>query len=427
MNWARQRGKSTIVALRAFHRAIFFPRSMILIVSASEDQAVEVLRKINRFRSQMDLIGKPSEDNKMSLELANGSRIIALPASVGTIRGYSAVDLLIEDEAGEVSDDLHETIKPMLQVSNGTMFLMGTPKGPKGHFARIWHEGGEEWFKSLSPAWDNPLVSQEKLKRERVHCERLGKALWFQQEYECAFIATGAGLVYPYKPAANDSPRLEIDQSWQFVLGIDYGFIDSTAFTVLGWRRHDPCVYVVESSKRSKLTPSEAASVTQGLMRRYPFARVVGDTGGLGKGYVEEARRRFHLPIEQADKNNKRGFIELMAGEMRQGLVKVFPGNEELLKEWNTLPWDEEHDKPAPDYEDHLAEATLYAWRATSGYLEHIRIAGPVPGSIEALEAEAENIFERRMLEVQRPESEWWDSGTVTDTQSAESEWLGLN
>jgi hypothetical protein len=427
LNWARQRGKSDVVALRALHRAVFFPRSMILIVSASEDQALEVLRKVNVHRSKMNLAGRPLEDNKMSLELANRSRILALPASVGTIRGYSAVDLLIEDEAGEVPDDLHETIKPMLQVSDGTMFLMGTPKGPKGHFARIWHDGGEEWEKSRSTAWENPRVRKDKLERERDHCERMGKALWFQQEYECAFIATGAGLVYPYDQKRNASTTIRVDGSWQFVLGIDYGYTESTAFVVLGWQRNDPNVYVVESFKREKLLASEAAEVALGLTRRYPFARIVGDVGGLGKGYVEEARRRYRLPIEKADKNNKRGFIDLFVADLRSGHIKVFPGNDALLAEWNALPWNEDREAPAEDYDDHLADACLYAWRATYGYLEEIRRSGPLPGSREALAAEAEDMLTRRLDEVSRPVDDWWDGPRKIEDVSGGEAWHGLN
>src|SRR5262249_48780946 len=151
------------------------------------------------------------------------------------------------------------------------------------------------------------------------------------------------GLVYPFDRAKNLSPQLDRGprDGWQYVLGIDFGFNDSTAFCVLGWRRDDPHVYVIETIERRGLTPAEAGEIALGLTRKYPIARMVGDTGGLGKGYVEEARRRFRLPLEAAEKNNKRGYIEIMAGDMRAGLLKVFPGNDGLIEEWNRLPWDE--------------------------------------------------------------------------------------
>lgn len=401
---------------------------MILIVSASEDQSFEVMRKVNAHRRKLNLTAKALEDSKGSLELPNRSRIVALPASVGTIRGYSSVDLLIEDEAGEVPDDLHETIKPMLQVSDGTMFLMGTPKGPKGHLAEIWHKADDdEWEKSRSTAWENPRVNKRQLEREKSHCEKMGKALWFQQEYECAFIATGAGLVYPYDSAKNSIAWFKREGYWQYVLGIDYGYVESTAFVVLGWQRHDPNVYVIESHRREKLLASEAAEFALQLSRKYPFARMVGDVGGLGKGYVEEARRRYKLPIEKAEKSNKRGYIDLFNADLRAGLLKVFPGNEALVKEWQELPWNEEREEPEEGYDDHLADACLYAWRATYGYLEEIRRLGPVPGSPEDYAAQADAMLERRIAEVTQPSKEWWEGPADRVIDFGGGEWLGPN
>lgn len=420
---ARQTGKTDTVALKALHRALFWPKSMILIVSPSERQSVEMLRKVKAHLEKLEIKPKMPEDNKLSLEFENKSRIVSLPASESTIRGFSAVDLLIEDEAAEVPDALHETIVPMLQVSKGQMFLMGTPKGPRGHFAETWNDGGDEWEKIRSTAWDNPRVPKDWLEREMAAKERVGRLYWFQQEYECAFIATGQGLVYPFDPKKNKSVDLPRRSGWQYVLGIDYGVIDSTAFVVLGWQKDDPCVYVVESFKKRGLTPSDAAELAHAMTKKYPFARIVGDTGGLGKGYVEEARRRFKLPIEPAQKNNKRGYIELLVGDLRSAHLKVMPGNDDLLREWQTLPWDEEREAPAEGYEDHLADACLYAWRATYSYLESVRAAPPKPGTPEAFEAEADEMFERRLQDVLKKDIEWWNVPEATWTVELEQNW----
>jgi len=71
----------------------------------------------------------------MSLEFPNGARIIGLPGSEATIRGFSAVSLLLVDEAARVSDDLYKAIRPMLAVSAGELWLMSTPFG-KGSVAK---------------------------------------------------------------------------------------------------------------------------------------------------------------------------------------------------------------------------------------------------------------------------------------------------
>lgn len=395
-------------------------------------QAHELKRKIEDHLRVAKIKTELVADNKREIEFENGSRIIILAAKEDTVRSYTA-DMIIEDESADVDDPVYEAMEPMLLVRNGQHVLLGTPKGRRGHFSDIWHGGSEAWDRYLVTAWDNVRIPNNKAILEALREEkiRLGRLWWFQQEYECSFVAAAHGFCYPFDHQKNVGLHalVEVARSrrggWQFVLGIDYGFTDSVAMVVLGWQPHDPVVYVVETYEKRGLTPSQAADVAKSFVTRYPFARIVGDTGGLGKGYVEEARRRFKLPIEPADKNNKRGYIELMAGELRAGLIKVLPGNDGLIEEWQTLPWDEEREMPAEGFKDHLADAALYSWRATYGYLEETRKDGPKPGTAAFFEAEAEKMLEERIEQVQRKdEGEWWDANAgeptwlVTDTSN---------
>jgi hypothetical protein len=52
---------------------------------------------------------------------------VGLPGTEATIRGFSAVSLLLVDEAARCSDELYLAIRPMLAVSDGTLWLMSTP------------------------------------------------------------------------------------------------------------------------------------------------------------------------------------------------------------------------------------------------------------------------------------------------------------
>jgi hypothetical protein len=72
------------------------------------------------------------------LELGSGSRIVSLPGTEGTIRGYSAVSLLIGDEAARVSDALYYAVRPMLAVSQGRLLALSTPFGKRGWFCEEW-------------------------------------------------------------------------------------------------------------------------------------------------------------------------------------------------------------------------------------------------------------------------------------------------
>ena len=146
MNCCRQSGKSTLSAIMALHRALFYPRSLILLVSPTLRQSGELFRKVGDFLSLLPVRPQLLEDNKLSLQLANGSRVVSLPSQESNIRGYSSVSLVVEDEAARTSDDLHMAVRPMLSVSNGAHIVMSTPFGRRGHFFDIW-ESGEGWEK----------------------------------------------------------------------------------------------------------------------------------------------------------------------------------------------------------------------------------------------------------------------------------------
>jgi hypothetical protein len=123
------------------------------------------------------------EDNRLSCALRNGSRIVSLPSSESTIRGYSGVALIVEDEAARVSDDLYRAVRPMLAISQGRLILMSTPFGKRGHFFEEWAKGGASWERMEAKAMTNPRITATFLDEER---RSLGE-WWFRQEYCCEF------------------------------------------------------------------------------------------------------------------------------------------------------------------------------------------------------------------------------------------------
>jgi hypothetical protein len=118
--------------------------------------------------------------------MKNKSRIISLPGSEGTIRGFSGASLIIEDEAARVPDELYFAVRPMLAVSGGRLILMSTPFGKRGHFFKEWTEGGNKWERIMITAHDCPRITPEFLEEER---QALGE-WWFKQEYLCEFVET---------------------------------------------------------------------------------------------------------------------------------------------------------------------------------------------------------------------------------------------
>ncbi|MDQ5829410.1 MAG: hypothetical protein M3324_05970, partial [Actinomycetota bacterium] len=103
------------------------------------------------------------------LELENGSRIVTLPGSEKTIRGFSGTSLLILDEAARVEDELYFAIRPMLAVSGGAMMMLSTPYGKRGVFYEEW-SSGEGWERYEVPAGRCPRISREFLEEEERAC-----------------------------------------------------------------------------------------------------------------------------------------------------------------------------------------------------------------------------------------------------------------
>jgi hypothetical protein len=223
---------------------------------------------------------------------------------------------------------------------------------------------------------DNPHLD---LKAYNFALSRLPASLYKQLRFG-QWVRDGEGLVYASfdtlrnvltaaDPRAAEHFLASLDH---FVLGIDFGFVDATAFAILGWRDEDPTVYVVSAWKETKLIPSAAAQIIHDLEEERRFDAIVGDVSGLGKGYAEEAKTRWHVPIEPAQKNNKRGYIKLLNGELEEGRLRILsPWCDELKKEWTELPWhDKKRDKEAEGFENHLADAVLYGWRAATAFRE---------------------------------------------------------
>jgi hypothetical protein len=164
-------------------RALLRPGSLVLLLSPTARQSVELLRKV---RSLYDAAGRPipsiGDPSATKLELANGSRILALPGSESTIRCYSGVSLAVIDEASRCPDALLAAIRPMLSTSNGDLIALSTPFARLGWYFEAWHNQ-PGWKKVRIPASECPRISAAFLREE---LEALGRR-WYSMEYECVF------------------------------------------------------------------------------------------------------------------------------------------------------------------------------------------------------------------------------------------------
>jgi hypothetical protein len=185
LNCCRQSGKSTMTGLIALHRALYHPGSLILCLAPALRQSQELFGKVLSFYRDLGRPVLPQAERKLSLELENGSRIVTLPGSEKTIRGFSGAALLILDEAARVADELYFAVRPMLAVSGGALIMLSTPYGKRGVFYEEW-TGGHGWERYEVPASQCPRISEGFLEEER----RVLPSWVFRQEYECSFEET---------------------------------------------------------------------------------------------------------------------------------------------------------------------------------------------------------------------------------------------
>ena len=164
---SRQSGKSTVSSVRALHRALSVPFSLVLLLAPAYRQSKELFRRMKNAYSTLPAPVALASESALEMEFRNGSRIVALPGKEETIRGFSGVSLLIVDEASRVADELYQAIRPMLSVSGGEILLLSTPFGKRGFFHHEWTEGSADWHRVKVTAYDCPRISRAWLDEER--------------------------------------------------------------------------------------------------------------------------------------------------------------------------------------------------------------------------------------------------------------------
>ena len=134
-----------------------------------------------------NLNGAPAltAESALRAQLSNGSRILALPGTEKTIRGYAAAKLVVVDEAARCEETLLAAVRPMLAVTKGggRLIALSTQAGKRGWFYEAW-VGTDDWHRTQVPASECPRISKEFLDEE---LRELG-AQRFSEEYGLEFL-----------------------------------------------------------------------------------------------------------------------------------------------------------------------------------------------------------------------------------------------
>ena len=150
------------------------------------------MRKAEAFVRKLGMKVRGDGDNQISLAFPNGSRIVGLPGTRadGGVRGFSAVSLLIIDEAARLEESMYKALRPRLAGGDGDLWMMSTPFGKRGFFYDNWELGGNLWHRVKVAATERARIGRAFLEEER---SALG-ASWFAQKYQCSFIDNGTSM-----------------------------------------------------------------------------------------------------------------------------------------------------------------------------------------------------------------------------------------
>ena len=202
---ARQIGFSQVFALEALHAAITKPERTILLVSRSQDLAVNLLRycyqTYNNLREAPALV----KENESEMGFANGSRIKSIPANRSTGRGFAASDVYLDEFAyASYADDIYQSVSPALS-QGGRLTIGSTPNGVGNLFHTLYTS--DDGFTRFYEPWHHcPAYYTDAERAAGVPKEQ---AAWYlrnrpnysaQQwaaEYDCDFVGSGLTLFQP--------------------------------------------------------------------------------------------------------------------------------------------------------------------------------------------------------------------------------------
>ncbi|MCC6856588.1 MAG: hypothetical protein IT189_11085 [Microbacteriaceae bacterium] len=182
----RQVGASTSASALAVHTVRYHDNVNAVIVSPSLKQSTEIA---TRARAGLKRLGERLvQDSTSLLKLANGSRIISLPGTARSVRGWTA-RLLILDEAAYIEDETFAAARALV-ATGGRLVVQSTPADETGAYHAIVTGDDPGWARINVPSASVPTIDPSFLESERL---ALGPDV-YAREYECAFAKGGATL-----------------------------------------------------------------------------------------------------------------------------------------------------------------------------------------------------------------------------------------
>lgn len=211
---ARQMGISTVTAGHVVHLMNFFPGSRVVVMATKIETALVIFDMVRFMLDNLpteikssywtkDKQGKLYKekdffivDNKRTVEICNGSSIVAITSRRDSTIGKTA-SLFIIDEAAHVENlnELWNGLAPTLSTG-GKAIVLSTPYGAGGWFYEtcLKAEAGESDFKLTTLHWSRH-PDRDQAWFDKITSDMSPKAI--ATEYECDFSMSGDTLIDP--------------------------------------------------------------------------------------------------------------------------------------------------------------------------------------------------------------------------------------
>jgi hypothetical protein len=401
----RRAAKSYTAGAYMISEALKHPNSNCYFIALTRDSAQgiiwkDILKVIDR---QLNL-GINFNETKLQATFPNGSVIRALGVDVDEDEMHKLLGkkfrLVCIDEASMYTIDMHKLVygilKPSMTDQRGTICLMGTSSNfTRGLFYDITNKKELGWSVHTWTAHDNPHVARQ-WQEELDEIDRLRPLFketpLFKQWYLNQWVVDTDKLVYKYNIDRNAFKHRPLNLSpngWTYILGVDLGYEDDSAFVLGAFHENDPTLYILKTFNKKHMDITDVANKIKEFRDSsdMPVAKVIID--GANKQAVEEITHRHQVALEPADKTGKTDFIEILNAELIQGKIKINDKCTALTQEMMGLVWQTEGDKikmprkEHPNLPNHLCDALLYAWRYCYQYMSAPKDKRTVIGSRE--------------------------------------------
>ncbi|MEJ5227207.1 terminase family protein [Thermodesulfovibrio sp.] len=293
---ARQIGFTTALCFEAIEMALT-EKCRILILSTTERQSREVIDRIYdilNVAKRLKGIKLPRE-TRSEIAFPNGSRIISLPASPTSVRGYTGHVFLDEFAFHKDAKEIWRAMLP-ITTRGYSVRIVSTPAGKSGKFYELWENA--EGFSRHKVDIHDAIKQGFNIDLNAIKSSMDPDD--FAQEYECVFLDE-AHSYFPMEliiqAISAECDRWDGIPRGQFYVGVDIGRKkDLTVLYVL--EKLGDVFYTREIKELFRTEFDAQRREIEAVIERYPVSRLCIDETGLGMQLAEELKKRYTSLIE---------------------------------------------------------------------------------------------------------------------------------